>query len=314
MSEKESLEQRLRQLDEKARQLLEGRSSRPTSEPSVKRGRTELGRLVRTHVDNVREKLSTLIDASIEGGAAAKAALIDIREETALLESALKQWDALPPTEDSCEDLDWRKGLQELASLFAEMCSIEVDVSFPEHGYAKRYSRQREIGVAQDLTGTQPRRNLDGLLESLAADKTGLFSYEYDWERKSLTCLWKSMMRVTFRFQPREVTSIRVVADAESSWPSKYDVFRELERQSKQAMRGAWIDLSVKDVFDLIAYLVRWFDQRKNLFSLNCSTTKKFLAFGAVGERGKLEARPPMNRTKAEDKTEIKVGFGDGLM
>ena len=316
MAEREKLEERIRLLEDQAQRYLASQRPATVSEQPAKPGRTELGRIVRLHVDQLREKLYNIVDALAEGGIVAKAALIDAREETALLESALKQWDALPPTEDTCEDLEWRKSLRELATLLADMCSSEADACFPECGFAKRYKRRKEITVIQNLKDSPQQQKLNDFLTTLVGNKESKFTYVWDWDRNSITCLWRSLMKVTISFRPREITKVVVVADGESSSSasSKFDVFRELERQAKQALQGVWTTSTVKDIFDMLIYLIRWFDLRRNLFTLQCSSTKMHLAFGAVGERGKLEARPPMSRIRADDGAEIKVGFGDGLL
>jgi hypothetical protein len=287
---------------------------------SLKRNRAEVGKIVRVHADSMRIKLSRLVDSAIEGPQEFTECVQDIREEWGDMESALKDWDDLPAQEDSCADLDWRRNLHDLAKIFSESCAKEVDASFPEFALVRRYQRMRScLASTETLKGTIVGPETLKVLKELQGrnDKSGKFQYEESTVYMTLTCIWKTLMRVTFVLDDLEIAAIRVVADKEPKdvVSSAYDVFRQLEREARYTMRLAWTDGPCSNRDDVLASMINWFNQRRNLFDAKCASTNRHLAFGAVGERGKLEARPPLARSKEGDGLkDVIPSFSGGLM
>jgi hypothetical protein len=309
-----------------------GDEERPESRTSVedsrpKRRRNDVGKELRYHADNIRLLASSLIDAARESETPEQAETYskhrgELMAEYYRLESVMKEWDQIQnDAEDTTEALEWRRTLHSLSNTYLETCEQDRDATFPENALLRRYQKMQ---ATMQAAAANPNAKFLGpateaALRDAAAEKSNgiTFSHDASEASRSLRCIWKNLFHVTVTFSKYDIENIRVLAAGETKWPSRMDVFRTLEKQAYEAIRLMWSNVKCKTLDDVLAQLIAWFSDRRNLLTASCNVTGRYLAFGAVGEKGKLEVRPPMLRTRVEDKTpygELKASFEPGVM
>lgn len=288
-----------------------------------------VGKRIRLNADAVRQKSVAVIECvGSEDLAGLKTNRKELEEHVRTLETALKEWESVGTVEDSFEALKWREDTREACREFLKETSRQVDLAFPEQALSRKLGIKRSVPSWITKTSfdigpetketlvlttslenerlTLPRATGSSNSSSSSANQTSnankstgenAFVWNVDSTTRTLTCTWTLLMTVRVRFLANgEVEYIRIVQDGEKSWPSEFDLIRELERQARRAMRDFSLSSEVVSHDHLTSRLIQWLGQRRDLFTRRCSFTHRFVAFGAVGESGKLEARPPMLR------------------
>jgi hypothetical protein len=296
--------------------------------------RSEVGKRVRLSAELIRRSLISIIDAAQDPRSPTEYVdtVRQFREDWKEAETALKDWDNLSNLEDSFDDLEWRQKANSTGKELLQQLREQIDQRFPEHVLEKKlaakHNKRKTLasGNAGFHLGPLTQQTLIDLAEKAAAkpEKTTNTTIssgqsDFNWEltqcARTLVCTWSSLMKVTIRLaMDGEITNVRVIGENESFWPSEFDVFRELERQSKRELRDLMITPVSYD--EISSELLKWFNDRRSLFQAQCKLSKRFLAFGAVGDHGELEARPPMHREMMEQSENpvVEASFDDSLL
>jgi len=285
--------------------------------------RADVAKRVCTTADALRRSTFGLIDAiALEEDVLPS--IKRIQDDLKAAETAIKDWEKLPPEEDSTEDMIWRQQACALSGYLHKEVKKSLESKFPEQGATLALETRKrlagESGKALDefKLGSQTVETLKRLvsegekikksegdkIKKSEGDKNKnevKFEWSFSQAAQTLTCSWQGVMRVQLKFSQRGgVVRIRVSAHGEEAWPSEFDVFRELERQAQKALREFTTTATIATSWDNIAStLVSWFHDRRDLFTARCAHTNRYLVLGAVGEQGQLEVRPPMVRTAA---------------
>lgn len=289
--------------------------------------RTDVARDIRAHADALRMDLTSLVDAALDGPEDLHRVVVATRDDWKALETSLKDWDRAN-LEIVPEELEWRRQLYKISSTFVKTLKRELDATFPEQVLARQY-RDKLQRFSSESPSSASRAVEEAARQVLALRNLYPASIRFTSISNIVLCHWPGFAKAWIKIQNRhhEVT-VTVVGEAEQILigQSQFDIFRELTRQIQQAvhMSGGMGRDSEGTITNtaggLVGFVVQWIDERKNLFSAPCSTTKKHVAFGAVGERGQLEARPPLIRTQVDDasgltrKPSVKVSFDEGMM
>ena len=271
--------------------------------------RSNVAKRIRYNADRVRQTTISVIDSLVgDNRELVKQRIEEWRECEKNLEFALKDWENAGDKEDSFEDLEWRQETHESLRQFMKEFEKKVDSMFPEQGLNRKVTIRRDPQKLLEL-GSETKALLLQITEELKTHGSNInnqtvaeqgFYWEYIPEVRTLKARWPKLFKLTLKLSSTGIIiKIRVIGDIETNWPSKFDVFREVERQSRKALYEFTNSSELPSYDSITARLLSWFHIRRDLFHQKCSFTQRYVAFGAVGENGQLEARPPMIRDES---------------
>lgn len=286
--------------------------------------RSWVGKRLRRAADGVREATTTVVDSLWDNEpdrVSTSEAVARLAESLKDQEAATKDFDQIQQVaEDTSQELQERHLMSEACKQVVGQFTADLDLAFPEDGlhrrlraiaqrkaqpvadagslgpHAKQILTRLSIQEDKPATAKKPASSSSSMSSLVATTEAG-FSWEHLPHQGKLVLKWARLMCVTLKLngQDLEIRSVHITAEgAGDAWPSKFDVFRSMEREARRELRQLKFRPELLTQDEVNARFIAWVARYRTVFQRKCGLTKRHFALGGVGREGQLEARPPL--------------------
>lgn len=297
--------------------------------------RSWVGKRVCQSADRVRENAVMVVDSlwTDDGDLNTSDVVQQISTNLKELDAAVKDWEQIQQVvEDTTPVMQERHMCSENCKQVVGQLGNDFDLLFPENGSHRKLKAiahtrvggiKTELGpftqqiltrlmIQEDRPATMRKPATSGATSVLASTTEAGFSWNF--QQRRLVLRWARLMCVTLRMNnAMEICSVHIFAqDGVDTWPSKFDVFRSMEREARRELRQLKFKCEYITQDEVNSRFIMWVSRYRMVFQSKCGLTKKHFALGGVGRDGQLEARPPLVNRLDED--EGRVVFQSGLI
>ncbi|KAH9260753.1 hypothetical protein BASA81_001220 [Batrachochytrium salamandrivorans] len=308
--------------------------------------RSWVGKRMRRGADGVRDSCTMVVDSLWENDSdrvSTSEAVAQLAENLKELEAATKDFDQIQQVlEDTSQELQERHLMSEACKQVVGQFSSDLDLAFPDDGLHRRlraiaqrkaqfvagtglgpYAKQilTRLSIQEDKPTTMKKpasSSSSSAASSLVSTTEAGFSWEHLPHQDKLVLKWTRLMCVTLKLngQDLEIRSVHITAEGGGDvWPSKFDVFRSMEREARRELRQLKFRPELLTQDEVNARFIAWVARYRTVFQRKCGLTKRHFALGGVGREGQLEARPPLvNKPDHDDELEDCAVFQGQLM